>query len=182
MEEIKTCVKKGIYKKILEEMRRINSDLAQLLNGHASITVVSTQKARKQSAVIERYEIIRQQAKSLHAVFSGNLCHSICPCRIPHNTGFRLQHAQMLDVARRKDHRFQIFFKYQEFRDMHHAELDWCALDFEPLQYQDPFVDENKADKLSQQNSPSIRGVTTKTEMLTPPATPDFDFRFCHII
>ncbi|KAF8248393.1 hypothetical protein K440DRAFT_626275 [Wilcoxina mikolae CBS 423.85] len=127
-EKLKLVLDQESYKESLEEIRRINADLERLTMQR---TRAPLQKPIPQSHAAEKYNLIRNQAKSLHGVLKERF--QAAPCRCNHSASLQLENRMDPDSLR-----FKVLFNFAYVPAVETTSpRRWRALEFQPVDVQE---------------------------------------------
>ncbi|KAF8253585.1 hypothetical protein K440DRAFT_656808 [Wilcoxina mikolae CBS 423.85] len=150
--KIKLVLEQPDNEKLLEEIRILNLDLAQLVSQPPSPVVIKSNR----SAVTEHYNRVRKHAKILHDVFLERFQTAICHCRSPHNASLQIQKTPE-EAKVPRDSRLKVLFQLQIMSSVNLG--GWRSLEFEPV-----VIDSHQTGRKHitdfQSESDSLRGQT----------------------
>jgi hypothetical protein len=119
---VKLALQQDRHLILLEDIRKINTDLAELAMHQSQMTSITPRTLPRHYAAAENYNRTRNHARSLYDVLQTGFRLAKCKCQEPHNANLRLHRPG------RDESRLKVLF---QFEDISTKECDWRTLEFE---------------------------------------------------
>jgi hypothetical protein len=129
--KIKLILQQQSYVTVLDQIKAINADLAQLTMQRPPTTAI--RKPNQRSPAVINYNRIRSHAKGLYGAFQERFRATRCSCKITHNASLRLE-TPAVDCKDRIDIRLEVLFDFEAAQGSDSTEKEWRALKFGPVE------------------------------------------------